>query len=373
MSIRAALRIAPLLLVAVALTAGCSSGGGTNTPVASRSAGSPTAVVGGATGTPTGTTSQDTIGGKPSNGSGSLIVATLTGLAEYSIKSGTQKSLIKPDTENTFLLDPAISPDGMRLVYIVQPPPHIDAGKYDAGSDLWVANRDGSDAHVVYTHTQANQLMRFPQWQDNDNILVVAQEIGLENGINTVSYYLERIPAAGGERTKLVKDVLAFGLSPDGSRLAYARLAPQTGETLNAIDVSGTNEVILVGTAENLAPFNVPRYSPDGKKIAFASADQTGAHGQSPEYASAAAMGRAEGPALDGLPEDIWTIDAAGGKPVRVADLKEDLPALAWSGDGKHIYVLGGAGLYDVHLDTGAVDRLGEGTFHGQVVWVASS
>ena len=59
----------------------------------------------------------------------------------------------------------------------------------------------------------------------------------------------------------------------------------------------------------------------------------------------------------------------AGGARVRVADLKEDLPALTWSGDGKHIYVLGAAGLYDVNVETGAVNRLGEGAFHGQIVW----
>ena len=392
MSMRPALRIVPLLLVAVVLAAGCSSGGGASkTPVASRAAGSTTP---GAGGTPSGAPAQRAIGGKPASGSGSLIIATLFGMVEYSIKNGTQKSLIKPETDNTFILDPAISPDGKHLVYIVQPPPKIvdtcnprtptpipvhagsgfagGCGLYDAGSDLWVANRDGSDPHVVYTHTQANQLVRFPQWQDNDTILVVAQEIGLENGVNTVSYNLERIPAAGGERTKVVKDVLAFGLSPDGARLAYARLAPQTGETLNAVDVAGTNELTLVGTDANLAPFNVPRYSPDGKKIAFSSADQTGARGPSPEYVTAAPLGDSGGPSLDGLPEDIWTIDVAGGKPVRVADLKEDLPALTWSGDGKHIYVVGSAGLYDVRVDTGAVDRLGEGAFHGQVVWVGS-
>ncbi len=370
MSMRPALRIIPLLLVAVALAAACSSGGGASkTPVASRAAGSSTP---GATGTPSGASAQSAIGGKPASGSGSLIIATLTGMVEYSIKNGTQKSLIKPDTDNTFILDPAISPDGKRLVYIVQPPPHIDDGKYDAGSDLWVANRNGSDPHVVFTHAQPNQLVRFPQWQDNDTILVVVQEIGLQNGVTTVSYNLERIPAAGGERTKVVKDVLAFGLSPDGSRVAYARLAPQTGETFDAVDVTGTNGVTLIGTDANLAPFNVPRYSPDGKKIAFSSADQTGARGPSPEYVSSAPLIEAAGPSLDGLPEDIWTIDAAGGKPVRVADLKEDLPALAWSGDGKHIYVVGSAGLYDVRVDTGAVDRLGEGTFHGQVVWAGS-
>ena len=41
--------------------------------------------------------------------------------------------------------------------------------------------------------------------------------------------------------------------------------------------------------------------------------------------------------------------------------LKEDLPALTWNGDGKHIYVTGSAGLYDVKLESGAVDRIGEG------------
>ena len=35
---------------------------------------------------------------------------------------------------------------------------------------------------------------------------------------------------------------------------------------------------------------------------------------------------------------------SAGGRPVRVADLKEDLPALTWGGDGKHLYVLGAPG-----------------------------
>ena len=81
-------------------------------------------------------------------------------------------------------------------------------------------------------------------------------------------------------------------------------------------------------------------------------------------------MGPAPGPPNDGLPEDIWTVDLAGGRPVRVADLKEDLPALTWGGDGRHLYVLGSAGLYDVNVETGAVDRLGEGTFHGMLVWV---
>ena len=370
---RSAGRIVMLALVAVAMAVACGGSGGG----ASKMAGSPVAT--------------RTAASKPSGGSGSLIMTDLAGLVEYNVKSGSRKPLITPDTENTFLLDPAISPDGTRLVYIVQPPPKIvnncEAGKptptvvsggrpgagcgiYDAGSDVWAANRDGSDAHLVFAHAQPNQLVRFPQWQDDATILAVVQEIAPRKGVTTVSYVLERIPAAGGERTKVIGDVLSFGLSPDGQRLAYARLAPQTGETLNVADVSGANDETLIGISENLGPFNVPRYAPDGTKIAFASADQTGARAASPEFASAAAAGPLPAPPADGLPEDIWTVDGGGGRPVRVADLKEDLPALTWSGDGKHIYVLGAAGLYDVNVVTGAVDRLGDGAFHGMLVWV---
>jgi Tol biopolymer transport system component len=349
-----------LVLAAAALATACSSGGGNSN--ASTPTGGVTQASGGATAKPG--------GGTPAEGDGSLIVTSLTGLVEYNIKSGKQKPLIKPATDNTFLLDPAISPDGKRLAYVVQPPPVIDAGKYDAGSDLWVANRDGSDAHFIFTHVQSNQLVRFPQWQDNDTILVIVQEIDTVNGVTNVSYVLEGIAAAGGDRTHVLTDVLSFGLTPDSKGVVYAKLAPQTGETLNIAALDGSNNVTLVGIDQNLSPFNVPRYSPDGKTIAFASADQTGARAASPEYVSAAAAGAQPAPSLDGLPEDIWTVPVTGGTPVRVADIKEDLPALTWGPDGKHIYVIGSAGLYDVNVATGAVNRLGDGAFHGQIVWV---
>jgi Tol biopolymer transport system component len=357
-SIRPAFRLPTLVLAVVTVATACGGGGSGGNGTSPLPSSAPNARTPGAVAT-------KPASGKPSGGAGSLIISMPAGLVEYSIKSGKAKPLVTPSADNTFLLDPAISPDGQRLAYIVQPPPKVDAGKYDAGSDLWVVNRDGTAGHAVFTHVQPNQLVRFPQWQDDQTILVIVQESETKNGVAAVSYVLERIDAAGGARTNVLSDVLSFGLSPDRKRLAYARLAPQTGETLNAIDIDGTNDVTLVGIDQQLSPFNVPRYSPDGTKIAFASADQTGARGPSTEYVSAVAFG----PPPDGLPEDIWTVDAGGGRPVRIADLKEDLPSLAWGGDGTHIYVLGAAGLYDVNVGTGAVDRLGDGAFHGQVAW----
>ena len=74
-------------------------------------------------------------------------------------------------------------------------------------------------------------------------------------------------------------------------------------------------------------------------------------------------------PPVNGLPEDIWIIDASGGEPARLAPLQEDYPSLAWNGDGTHIYVLGAYGLYDVNVENGNYTTIGEGAFHGSVDW----
>ena len=72
---------------------------------------------------------------------------------------------------------------------------------------------------------------------------------------------------------------------------------------------------------------------------------------------------------IDGPPQDVWLVDAAGGTPRRIADLKEDSPGLTWDGSGEHVYVLGGLGLYDVNVTNGAIVRVGDGAFHGQIAW----
>ncbi len=346
-----------IVLLTLALASACGGGSGSSSG-----------------GTSSAGTAAPTSISRPFGGAGSLIITKPTGIVEYSVSDGKERPLITPDNASTFLLDPALSPDAKRLTYIVQPPPTVENNKYDAGSDVWVSDRDGGNARVVYAHAQPNQLVRFPQWEDAGHILAVVQEIVTSSGPTKVVYTLERIDATTGDRTKVLEDVLAFTISPDGKRITYAKLAPQTGETLAAADIAGGNEKTLIGFEQDLSPFNSPRYSPDGTKIAIASADQTGARAAF-EYvtidrATAAQVKSVDrAAALDGLPEDIWTIDAVGSTPIRVADLKEDLPALTWSGDGKHIYVVGAAGLYDVVIASGAANRIGEGAFHGQVTW----
>src|SRR6185295_7980800 len=160
----------------------------------------------------------------------------------------------------------------------------------------------------IFIHRTPNQLVRFPQWEDADHVLAIVQEISNTGGITKVTYTLERIPLDGSPRTTILEDVLAFGLSPDRKRVVYVNLTDQPGETLDAMDLAGGgNQTTLVGLDQNLNPFNSPRFSPDGAKIAFTSADQTGARAPF-ELVAASAGGRDAAPLPDGLPEDAWTI-----------------------------------------------------------------
>jgi Tol biopolymer transport system component len=296
---------------------------------------------------------------------GSLIIARPDGLFEFSIDSGDLNPLIPSDDASTFIYDPALSPSATQIAYVVQPPPVVAEGSYDAGLDIWIANRDGTNARRVFEHEQPNQLVRYPQWADEQTIYAIVQELETVGEVTQAVYTLSRIDIGTGEREVMLEDAVAFDISPDGGRIVYAKLQQDASETLEAIDLeSGANAVELVPTSEELAPFNSPHFSPDGERIAFAAADQN-----MPLATLRLASLKPVKVTLDGLPQDIWMIDADGSRPQLTAELKEDVPALTWGGDGEYLYVLGANALYEINLENGAIAEIGEGVFHGQIAW----
>lgn len=315
----------------------------------------------------------------PGAGAGSLIYARPDAIVELNIKSGATRNIITAPQSNSFLLDPAVSRDGAQLAYVMQPPSQIVDGRYDAGTDLWLAARDGSGARMLYQHTQPNALVRYPRWTPDGDIIAIIQEIEETPTITKVAYTAQRIDVETGARTKLLEDAYALAISPDGTRIAYARPLDAGGETFESVAIDGTGpSTEIVPQDSNLLPFNSPEYSPDGASIAFASADQSNAPPTpTPPTGELVSIARVSGTAadasssatLDGLPQDIWLVDAAGGRPRLLAPLAEDLPSLTWSGDGQQIYVLGSTGLYEIDVGSAAVTRIGEGVFHGQVAW----
>ena len=125
-------------------------------------------------------------GGPADSSSGTLIVSRADAIVEYDIDSGRMTPLITPDDRNTFVFDATVSPDGNRIAYIVQPPSQIIDGRYDAGSDLWIAARDGTGARLLLEHLQPNALIRFPYWRDDTRVLAIVQELGDAAGPTTI-------------------------------------------------------------------------------------------------------------------------------------------------------------------------------------------
>ena len=124
-----------------------------------------------------------------------------------------------------------------------------------------------------------------------------------------------RLHAAGAPEPVLVSTAWDYNprFSPDGRRIAFS--SGRSGEVeeiwLSSADGSGARQLTRgPGTRQTL-----PAWSPDGRHIAFE---------------STAASGRT----------DIWVISADGGTPRRVTTDPGDENAPVWSRDGKRIYFL---------------------------------
>ncbi len=142
------------------------------------------------------------------------------------------------------------------------------------------------------------------------------------------AYYL--VPALGGPERKLAdsyRKSLEFGnfleWSPDGKFLVVAdRMSPQDRLRLLLISTeSGERKVVASPTDPFVAS---PRFSPDGKALAFVA-----------------------GPGF--LAQDVYLVPVSGGEPKRLTFDKRTIRGLAWTTDGKGIiFASDRGGLYNL-------------------------
>jgi dipeptidyl aminopeptidase/acylaminoacyl peptidase len=131
--------------------------------------------------------------------------------------------------------------------------------------------------------------------------------------------------AAAAPRPLAVDDIFALRavgdprLSPDGRWVAYTvRSLDAKEDTVNTdlymVPFAGGAAVQLTASPK---PETRPRFSPDGRYLAFLS-------------------GR------DGKKTQVWLLDRRGGEAVKLTDYKADVAELAWSPDGKRLALIVG-------------------------------
>ncbi len=248
--------------------------------------------------------------------------------------------------ELSWVADPRIAPDGRTAALVVW---RVDREANDYASAIWLVPVDGSAPACRFTSGEKQDLA--PRWSPDGSRLAFVSN----RERKTKQLYV--IPTAGGEGhrlTDLDEDVTEPVWSPDGTRLAFSarvrdpayeeeddkRRLPRrfvrlqykldnvgwTGDRRRHIftvpaDGSAVPAQLTHGDYED----QYPTWSPDGRRIAFASARQEDWDSE--------------------LFRDLYLVDVRGGEPVRLSGCDGWYEAPAWSPDGSLIacrFSLGG-------------------------------
>jgi dipeptidyl aminopeptidase/acylaminoacyl peptidase len=152
-------------------------------------------------------------------------------------------------------------------------------------------------------------------------------------------FFLAAAPGAAQTRGVTAEDYYTFEtlsdprFSPDGSTIAFVVTTVDEKQNRRRSDIrivaaDASSEARVLTTAAQSS--NSPRWSPDGKAIAFLSARP--AAGDS---------------ATDTLRTQVWMLPLAGGEPHRVTNLSTGVSSFQWSPDGSRLVVVSRSGPSD--------------------------
>lgn len=156
---------------------------------------------------------------------------------------------------------PSVSPNGDRFAYTVLAPDVASAGAA-APAELWIADlAAGSEPRIL---TDGIDLLPAPLWSPDEESIVYRRS-------SAEGYALHAISVSDGEPRTLATSpdnaLYPVGFTPDGERLYFVTIDPESGSMLNAVDMA-------TGQAEELLPVSdgLTRdwaLSPDGSQLAF--------------------------------------------------------------------------------------------------------
>lgn len=175
-----------------------------------------------------------------------------------------------------FVADVALSPDGNTVAFGLFT---ARTGDGPGGSDILIAAATpGAERVTVAPRDRPGMLLAAPYWApDGSGLIFEAVGLGPDNQ-PTIS--AEWINLDGSGRRTVAGQARFPSISPDGAKVAYV-LARQTGDALVEQPLAGGAPREIIPEGSFLTMF-YPRYSPDGSVIAFAGVDDSVAPGMPP-------------------------------------------------------------------------------------------
>ena len=313
-----------------------------------------------------------------SPGGGQLIFGTDGNINTMSVDGSGRRAITKVP-QGGLAKDPAWARDGQRIAYAYTPP--LPAMRGLGGlvplpvTGVYVMNADGSDAKVAIPHETPGIGHESPIWApDGRSYYVTYSELIMEsNVVRDQVVEVARVTPGVTQRQTLIPNGAFPSLSNDGRLLACV-VSSRDGTALVVANGDGKSQRVLIppGQLDGLAS---PRFSPDGKQIAFSAiAPMAPIPTVTPVvrrggFDALGALFAPRAASAHGLPMDVYVMSSEGGQPVRLTELGEDNPSVAWSPDGKRIAILAGGGVYVMGADGSAFANVDNKGGHGSVDW----
>ena len=290
-----------------------------------------------------------------------------------------------------FIADVALSPDRTRVAFGMFT---ARTGDGPGGSDIVIAPVDnGAERTIVVPRDRPGMLLAAPQWSPDGRALVF-EAVGL-TATGQAGVSAEWVAVDGTGRRTVAQSARYPSFAPDGKTIVYTRALP-TGDALWESPVEGGGGREIVPDSAFLV-LVYPRYSPDGKLIAFGGVGDTppgypvppglpgsvGAPappgGPTPSETPAAPKllrdGAVPNPAdartvaAHGFPAEPYVVSPSGADPRRLTELPIDDAAVAWSPDGAWLAIGGAPGVYLVNVADGEARRISENGSFGAIDW----